>query len=43
MIVAASNVNLAESNLDRMDPRELVAAVTGNGYHRLNADPGRLT
>jgi hypothetical protein len=30
-IVAASNVNLAESNLDRMDPRELVAAVTGNG------------
>ena len=30
-IVAASNVNLAESNLDRMDPKELVAAVTGNG------------
>jgi len=31
MIVAASNVALAESNLDRMDPKELVAAVTGNG------------
>jgi hypothetical protein len=31
VIVAASNVNLAESNLDRMDPKELVAAVTGNG------------
>jgi hypothetical protein len=31
MIVAASNVNIAESNLDRMDPKELVAAVTGNG------------
>jgi hypothetical protein len=30
-IVAASNVNIAESNLDRMDPKELVAAVTGNG------------
>ncbi len=30
MIVAASNVSLAESNLDRMDPKELVAAVTGN-------------
>jgi len=31
LIVAASNVALAESNLDRMDPKELVAAVTGNG------------
>jgi hypothetical protein len=31
MIVAASNVSLAESNLDRMDPKELVAAVSGNG------------
>jgi hypothetical protein len=31
LIVAASNVSLAESNLDQMDPRELVAAVTGNG------------
>jgi len=31
VIVAASNVDLAESNLDRMDPQELVAAVTGNG------------
>jgi len=30
-IVAASNVSLAESNLDRMDPQELVAAVTGSG------------
>ncbi len=30
-IVAASNVNIAESNLERMDPKELVAAVTGNG------------
>ena len=29
VIVAASNVSLAESNLDRMDPREIVAAVTG--------------
>jgi hypothetical protein len=29
MIVAASNVSLAESNLDRMDPKELVASVTG--------------
>ncbi len=30
-IVAASNVNLAESNLERMDPKELVAAVSGGG------------
>jgi hypothetical protein len=30
-IVAASNVNVTESNLDRLDPKELVAAVTGNG------------
>ena len=30
-IVAASNVSLAESNLDRVDPKELVAAVSGNG------------
>ena len=30
-IVAASNVNIAESNLDRMDPQELVGSVTGNG------------
>jgi hypothetical protein len=30
-IVAASNVNIAESNLERMDPKELVAAVSGNG------------
>lgn len=30
MIVAAANVNLAESNLARMDPKELVAGVTGN-------------
>jgi hypothetical protein len=30
-IVAASNVSIAESNLERMDPKELVAAVTGNG------------
>lgn len=30
-IVAASNVNIAESNLDRIDPQELVGAVTGNG------------
>lgn len=30
-IVAASNVSLAESNLERMEPQELVAAVTGNG------------
>jgi hypothetical protein len=31
VIVAASNVSLAESNLERMDPKELVAAVTGSG------------
>lgn len=31
VVVAASNVALAESNLDRVDPQELVAAVTGNG------------
>jgi hypothetical protein len=31
VIVAASNVSLAESNLERIDPKELVAAVTGNG------------
>ena len=31
VIVAASNVSLAESNLERMDPQELVAAVTGSG------------
>lgn len=31
LIVAASNVAIAESNLDRIDPQELVAAVTGNG------------
>jgi hypothetical protein len=29
VIVAASNVSLAESNLERMDPKELVLAVTG--------------
>ena len=29
VIVAASNVSLAESNLERMDPQELVSAVTG--------------
>jgi hypothetical protein len=28
-IVAASNVNLAESNLERMDPQELVVAISG--------------
>ena len=43
VIVAASNVSLAESNLDRMDPQELVAAVTGSGRVRLNVGPGRLT
>jgi len=31
VIVAAANVSLAESNLDRMDPKELVAAVSGSG------------
>jgi len=31
VIVAAANVNLSESNLDRMDPKELVSGVTGNG------------
>lgn len=31
VIVAAANVNLAESNLDPMDPKELVAGVTGSG------------
>jgi hypothetical protein len=29
VIVAASNVSIAESDLTRMDPKELVAAVTG--------------
>jgi hypothetical protein len=29
VIVAASNVSLSESNLERMDPKELVSAVTG--------------
>ena len=31
VIVAAANVNLSESNLEAMDPKELVAGVTGNG------------
>jgi len=31
VIVAASNVSLAESNLERIDPTELVSAVSGNG------------
>jgi len=31
VIVAAANVNLAESNPERMDPKELVAGVTGGG------------
>lgn len=31
VIVAAANVNLAESSLDRMDPKELVAGITGGG------------
>lgn len=35
VIVAAANVSLAESNLDRIDPKELVAAVSGSG----NAGP----
>jgi hypothetical protein len=42
VIVAASNVNLAESNLDRMDPKELVAAVTGNGTSGSAANPDVL-
>jgi hypothetical protein len=29
VIVAASNVSVGESNLERMDPKELVSAVTG--------------
>jgi hypothetical protein len=29
VIVAASNVSLAESNLERIDPKEVVSAVTG--------------
>jgi hypothetical protein len=33
VIVAAANVNLAESNLERMDPKELVAGVTGTGVN----------
>jgi hypothetical protein len=36
VIVAASNVSIPESNLERMDPQELVAAVSGN-------DPSGLT
>jgi hypothetical protein len=31
VIVAAANVNISESNLEAMDPKELVAGVTGNG------------
>ncbi|MEO8680697.1 MAG: BatA domain-containing protein [Vicinamibacterales bacterium] len=31
VIVAAANVSLAESNLDRLDPKELLAAVSGSG------------
>ena len=31
VIVAGANVALPESNLDAMDPAELVAAVTGSG------------
>ncbi len=31
VVVAAANVDLSESNLDRMDPKELSAGVTGNG------------
>lgn len=42
VIVAASNVNLAESNLDRMDPKELVAAVTGNGTAGSSSAPDVL-
>ena len=31
VLLTTFNGNLAESNMDRMDPKELVAAVTGNG------------
>ncbi len=31
MIVTAANVDLNESNLDRIDPKELVAAVSASG------------
>ena len=31
VVVAAANVDLSESNLDRMDPKELSAGVTDNG------------
>jgi hypothetical protein len=31
VIVSASNVSLAESNLDPLDPKDLVLAVTGSG------------
>ena len=42
MIVAASNVSLAESNLDRIDPKELVAAVSGNGTTGSTSGPDVL-
>ena len=29
--MAAANVNLAESNLERMDPKELTTAISGDG------------
>lgn len=31
LVVVAANVSLAESNLDRIDPQEIVTAVTGGG------------
>ncbi len=43
VIVAASNVNLAESNLDRMDPEGARRRCDRQRHVRLNVGPGRLT
>ena len=42
-IVAAANVNLAESNLERMDPKELVDGDLRGRSVRPRRRPGRLT
>jgi hypothetical protein len=39
VIVASANVDIAESNLDRIDPKELVAAVSGVGTTGSTAGP----
>lgn len=42
VIVAASNVSLTESDLTRMDPKELVAAVTGGNANGSSSGQGVL-